>query len=79
MRGRESADRRVVRLVHDHGFGVELGQLAIVAAFLPAAFALRRTRAYNPGLLRGGSLLIAGLAAVWFIERAFALKLLPFG
>jgi HupE / UreJ protein len=58
--------------------GVELGQLAIVAAFLPLAFWLRRTRFYQKGLFVGGSLLIALLAAVWFCERAFDLELLPF-
>lgn len=55
--------------------GVELGQLAIVAVFVPLAFALRRTRLYRRGVLFGGSLLIALVAAVWFVERAFDLKL----
>jgi len=58
--------------------GVELGQLAIVAMFLPLAYALRRTVFYRRVVLLGGSLLIALLAAVWFTERAFNLKLLPF-
>jgi hypothetical protein len=58
--------------------GVELGQLAIVAVFLPLAFALRRTRLYRHAVLYGGSLLIALLAAVWFCERAFQVKLLGF-
>jgi hypothetical protein len=53
--------------------GVELGQLAIVAAFLPLAFALRRTRFYRVGVLTGGSILVALLAGWWFIERAFDL------
>ena len=57
--------------------GVELGQLAIVAVFLPLAFWLRRGAFYRKGVLVGGSLLIAALAAVWFIERAFDLRLLP--
>ena len=56
--------------------GVELGQLAIVAVFLPVAFALRRTRLYRRAVMVGGSLLIAMLAAVWFVERAFDLRLL---
>ncbi|MEK8052888.1 HupE/UreJ family protein [Ideonella sp. DXS22W] len=56
--------------------GVELGQLAIVAVFLPLAFALRGTRLYHWGVLRAGSVLIALLAAVWFAERAFHLQLL---
>jgi hypothetical protein len=58
--------------------GVELGQLAIVAAFLPLAFLLRRSWFYRRVVLLAGSLLIATLALAWFIERAFELKLLPF-
>lgn len=58
--------------------GVEAGQLAIVAAFLPLAYALRRGVFYRWVVLWGGSLAIAALAAAWFVERAFALKLLPF-
>ena len=58
--------------------GVELGQLAIVTVFLPLAFALRRTWLYRRGVMVGGSLVIAVIAAAWFVERAFDLKLLPF-
>jgi hypothetical protein len=58
--------------------GVEAGQLAIVALFLPLAYALRRTVLYRQGVRIGGSLLIALLAGIWFAERAFNLKLLPF-
>jgi hypothetical protein len=53
--------------------GVELGQLAIVLAFVPLAFRLRRTRFYLTGVLAGGSLLVALVALWWFIERAFDL------
>jgi hypothetical protein len=56
--------------------GVETGQMAIVAAFLPCAFLLRRTSLYRRVILYGGSILIAILASVWFAERAFDLKLL---
>jgi hypothetical protein len=56
--------------------GVEVGQLAIVAVFLPLAFAVRHSRFYQRGVLLGGSALIAGLAAVWFVERAFGITLL---
>lgn len=55
--------------------GVEAGQLAIVAAFLPVAFALRRTVFYRRVVMTGGSLLICALASVWLAERAFDLKL----
>lgn len=58
--------------------GVEAGQLAIVAAFLPVAFVIRRTLVYRRLVLLGGSLAIAILAAVWLVERTFDLKLLPF-
>ena len=58
--------------------GVEGGQLTIVAVFLPIAFALRTGRAYMRFAMTGGSLLIALLAAAWFVERAFNLKFLPF-
>ena len=51
--------------------GVELGQLAIVLAFLPLAYAARATPAYRRYALGAGSVLIAVLAAVWFVERAF--------
>jgi hypothetical protein len=58
--------------------GVEAGQLAIVAAFLPTAYLLRRGEFYRRVVLFGGSLLIALLAGVWLAERVFELKLLPF-
>jgi hypothetical protein len=50
--------------------GVELGQLAIVAAFVPLAYAMRRTWLYQRLLVKGGSLCIAMLAMVWLVERA---------
>lgn len=53
--------------------GVELGQLAIVAAFLPVAFWLRGTAFYRVGIVTLGSLVIAALAAWWFVQRAFDL------
>jgi hypothetical protein len=55
--------------------GVELGQLAIVTAFLPLAFLLRSTWAYRRFVLAGGSAAIAAIAGVWLIERAFDLTL----
>jgi hypothetical protein len=58
--------------------GVECGQLAIVAVFLPLSFVLRRTKFYSQGVRVVGSLLIAALAAVWLAERMFNLKVLPF-
>jgi HupE / UreJ protein len=58
--------------------GVEVGQLAIVAAFLPLAYGLRRSWFYRRLVMAGGSLLIAAVAALWFAERAFNLSVLPF-
>ncbi len=56
--------------------GVELGQMAIVAVFLPLAFLTRRTWFYRQ-LMTTGSALIAVVAAVWLVERAFDLQLMP--
>jgi hypothetical protein len=55
--------------------GVEAGQLAIVSAFLPAAYLLRRTAFYQRVVFLGGSVVICLMATKWFIERAFNLKL----
>ena len=55
--------------------GVELGQLAIVAVFLPLAFLLRHTRFYQRGVLVGGSWVALLVALAWFVERAFDLSL----
>lgn len=54
--------------------GVELGQMAIVAVFLPLAFVLRHTAFYQRGVLRGGSWLALVVALAWFVERAFDLS-----
>jgi hypothetical protein len=51
--------------------GVEVGQLAIVAVFLPAAFALRATTLYRSVVVKAGSSAIAVVALMWFVERAF--------
>lgn len=56
--------------------GVEIGQLAIVCAFLPVAFLLRNTAFYRRGILTGGSIVTLLIALVWFVERAFDLKLI---
>ena len=56
--------------------GVELGQLAIVALFLPLAFLMRETALYPQLMVRAGSTAIAAVAGVWLIERLFDLRLL---
>lgn len=58
--------------------GVETGQLAIVAVFLPLAYSLRRSWFYQRVVMVGGSALICLLAGIWLAERAFNLKILPF-
>lgn len=57
--------------------GVEAGQLAIVCAFLPLAYGLRRSSLYRRMIFIGGSALIALIAAIWMAERVFVLKLFP--
>ena len=42
------------------------------------AWPLRASRFYRLGVLGLGSALVAALAAVWLVERAFALRILPF-
>jgi hypothetical protein len=56
--------------------GVEAGQLAIVAAFLPLAWLLRHRWVYRRLIFAAGSLAVAALAATWFVERAFDLRLI---
>lgn len=49
--------------------GVELGQMVIVALFLPWAFALRGTSFYRKLIFTAGSMLITVLALFWMLER----------
>ena len=56
--------------------GVELGQIAIVAAFMPAAFLIRGTQFYRWAVLRVGSVLVATIACVWIVERLFNAELI---
>ena len=56
--------------------GVETGQLAIVAVFLPVAYLLRNSALYRRGIFMGGSFLTMLVALVWLAERAFNLKLI---
>jgi len=49
--------------------GVELGQLAIVLAFLPVAWMLRHTRFYRWVVVAGGSLAIVVLGTFWTLQR----------
>jgi hypothetical protein len=58
--------------------GVEVGQMAIVVAFVPIAFWLRTTRFYRKGVLTVGSIAVALIASWWFIQRAFDIQGGPF-
>jgi len=60
---------RLVSLVA-FNLGVEAGQLAVVLAVMPLAYLLRSTTFYRRGVLPWGSSAIAGLALVWFMQRA---------
>jgi hypothetical protein len=51
--------------------GVELGQMAIVSAFVPVAFWLRTTTFYRRWFMPIGSIVIALVALYWFAQRAF--------
>jgi hypothetical protein len=58
--------------------GVELGQLGIVAVFLPLAYTLRRSWFYRTVTFKFGSAGVVLIATAWMVERMFELKLMPF-
>lgn len=58
--------------------GVELGQLAVVSIFVPLAYQFRNTAVYRNVALRGGSVAVMAVAAIWMSERIFNFKALPF-
>ena len=60
---------RVISLV-SFNLGVEVGQLAVVAAVMPLAYAVRATAFYRHTVMRWGSSAIAALACVWLFQRA---------
>ncbi|SFK69224.1 HupE/UreJ family protein [Methylocapsa palsarum] len=61
-------ERKFVSLI-SFNVGVELGQLAIVAAILPVLFLARRSIAYTRLVMPLGSLAISMIALIWLIER----------
>jgi tetratricopeptide (TPR) repeat protein len=70
--------RALVRSLLGFNVGVEVGQMAVVGIALPCAYALRRRWLYPRVILTCGSVAIAGIAGLWFVERAFDLApLLP--
>jgi hypothetical protein len=60
---------RVVSLVA-FNLGVELGQLAVVMAVMPLAYAVRASAFYRKTVMQWGSSAIAALAVVWLVQRA---------
>jgi hypothetical protein len=60
---------RAISLV-SFNVGVELGQLAVVLAVMPVAYAARATTFYRHTVMQWGSSAIATLAFVWLIQRA---------
>nr|WP_213955753.1 HupE/UreJ family protein [Variovorax sp. dw_308] len=66
-----------VKALLEFNLGVEAGQLIVVSIALSVLLALRWQRRYPPLVLRGGSALAMGIAAIWFVERVFDLKVLP--
>jgi hypothetical protein len=55
--------------VFGFNLGVEAGQLAIVAAFVPVAWALRSHKVYRSIVMPLGSAVILGIALYWTAER----------
>jgi hypothetical protein len=60
---------RVVSLVA-FNLGVEVGQLAVVMAVMPLAYAIRASPFYRQTVMRWGSSAIAMLAFAWLVQRA---------
>jgi hypothetical protein len=57
--------------------GIELAQLGVVLVCFPALAWARRRAWFRSGLLLPACGVIASLAALWFVKRAFALEILP--
>jgi hypothetical protein len=67
--------KNLVLTLFGFNLGVEIGQMCVVAAFLPLAFLARRSVLYRRVGLLAGSVAIAVVATVWFVERAFVVKI----
>jgi hypothetical protein len=64
-------DGALVLSLASFNVGVEVGQLAVAALFLPIAFGLRSTTLYRSFVVKAGSTAIALVALLWFVERAY--------
>jgi hypothetical protein len=58
--------------------GVEAGQLVIVGCVLALLLALRWWQRYPAVVLKGGSVAAISIAGIWFVERVFDARLMPF-
>jgi hypothetical protein len=63
----------LTKVVIGFNVGVELGQVAIVAAVFPVLFGLRKSSLYQPVVLKGLSGLLIVVAGWWFAQRALGL------
>ena len=63
----------LLRVVIGFNIGVELGQVAIVVVLFPALFFFRRSRFYQPVVLKGVSAVLILISTGWFVQRAFGL------
>ncbi len=61
----------LLRVVIGFNIGVELGQVVIVAALFPALYFFRRSRLYEPVVLKGISAVLILISGGWFVQRAF--------
>lgn len=68
----------LLRGLFEFNLGVELGQLTLVALFLPLAYWTRRSWAYQRVGILGGSVVIALVAGGWLVERSLDLRFMPF-
>lgn len=70
--------RSFVLALLQFNLGVEGGQLIVVTIALAVLLAVRRWRGYPAVILRAGSVFAIAIAALWFAERVFDFKVLPF-
>ena len=74
----ELPTRGFVLALLQFNLGVEAGQLVVVFSALGALLAMRHWRGYERVLLHGGSTAALLIAGIWFMERVFDLRVLPF-
>jgi len=58
--------------------GIEAGQIALAILLVPIAFIMRYETIYRRIVAPAASIAAATLAGIWFVDRVFALDLLPF-